>query len=104
MNKPIYFPRLTRRDCERLLDVHQQLNRARETLEHANWPGGKPVAALLMSALILVSELYNRAEHAFLSGVQNRDAPSFENGQAEQLAPPADTGQPEVTTVVHKEG
>lgn len=103
MNKPIYFPRLTRRDCERLLDVHQQLNRARDTLEHANWPGGKPVAALLMSALIMVSELYNRAEHAFLSGVENRPRPSPENGQADLPAPPGEAIADEMTTVVHKE-
>ena len=33
MPKRLEYPRLTRRDCERLLDVHQQLNRARETLD-----------------------------------------------------------------------
>jgi hypothetical protein len=60
------WPRYTRRDCERLLDVHQQLNRARDALEHSNWAGGRPVAGLLMSALILVSDLYNRCEEVFL--------------------------------------
>ena len=104
MAKQIYYPRLTRRDCERLLDVHQQLNRAKDALEHANWPGGRPVAALLLSALILISELYNRAESTFLAGVGNRERASPENGQADPPAAPAEVIDAEVTTVVHKEG
>src|SRR5262249_6595445 len=89
------FPRLTRRDVERLLDVHQQLNRARDALEHGNWAGGRPVAALLMSALILVSELYNGAEEAFLRGPAPPPEPSLEAGQVEPAPAAA-----EATTVV----
>lgn len=104
MAKQIYFPRLTRRDCERLLDVHQQLNRARDVLDHANWPGGRAVSSMLMSALILISDLYNRAEATFLAGVENRPRASPENGQADPPAAPAEAIDAEVTTVVHKEG
>ena len=81
MPKRLEYPRLTRRDCERLLDVHQQLNRARETLDRCAWTGGRAVSALIMSALVLVSELYNRAEQAFLRGAEPPDAPPFEEGQ-----------------------
>ena len=104
MKSQIRFPRLTRRDAERILDVHQQLNRARDVLEHANWPGAKATSSLLMSALILLSELYNRSEQAFLAGVQTRGAAGFENGQADLPAPPAAADALEVTTVVNKQG
>lgn len=104
MKSQIRFPRLTRRDAERILDVHQQLNRARDVLEHANWPGAKATSSLLMSALILLSELYNRSEQAFLAGVQTRERSSPENGQADPPAAPAAVEQLEVTTVVNKEG
>jgi hypothetical protein len=95
MAKKFYFPRLTKRDCERLLDVHQQLNRVRDTLERANWAGGPACSSGIMSALVLVSDLYNRAEHAFLRGGDLPPEPSFEAGQAELPAaeleaPPAD--------------
>ena len=87
MPKRLEYPRLTRRDCERLLDVHQQLNRARETLDRCAWTGGRAVSALIMSALVLVSELYNRAEQAFLRGGVSQPEPSFQDGQVE--IPPA---------------
>jgi hypothetical protein len=86
MPKRIEFPRLTRRDCERLLDVHQQLNRASDTLEHTSWTGGRAVSALIMSALVLLTELYNRAERAVLRGEPPPPGPSFQDGQVEQLA------------------
>lgn len=103
MPKVITFPRLTRRDCERLLDVHQQLNRCRDVLDAANWAGGKACSTLIMSALILVSELYNRAEVAFLSGGEPRPAPSPENGQPEVTAEPGQVIEVDPTTVVHRE-
>jgi hypothetical protein len=81
MPKRLEYPRLTRRDCERLLDVHQQLNRARETLDRCAWTGGRAVSALIMSALVLVSELYNRAEQTFLRGADPPGAPPFQEGQ-----------------------
>jgi hypothetical protein len=83
MPKRLEYPRLTRRDCERLLDVHQQLNRARETLDRCAWTGGRAVSALIMSALVLVSELYNRAEFAFLRGDAPPGAPPFQEDQLE---------------------
>jgi hypothetical protein len=67
MSHRIYFPRMTKRDCERILDVHQQLNRVRDALEHCSWAGGRMAAGGIMSALVLISELYNRAEQAFLT-------------------------------------
>lgn len=98
------MPRLTRRDCERLLDVHQQLNRAKDALEHGNWPGGRPCAALLLSALILISELYNRAEAAFLSGGDPAPRASPEDGQADLPAEASLDPTVPQSTVVHKEG
>jgi hypothetical protein len=94
---------MTRRDCERILDVHQQLNRARDALDHGNWAGGRACSALLMSALILISELYNRCELAFLAHGGSDRAPSSENGQADPTAPPAVELAPEMTTVIHKQ-
>lgn len=88
------FPRLTRRDVERLLDVHQQLNRARQLLERTTSPVAHATSALIMSALVLVSELYNRSEVAFLRGEVPAPEPSLELGQFELPAAPA-----EVTTV-----
>jgi hypothetical protein len=87
MPKRLQYPRLTRRDCERMLDVHQQLNRVKDPLERANWSGGRIAAGCILGALVLVSDLYNRAEHAFLRGAELPTAPSLENGQVE--IPPA---------------
>jgi hypothetical protein len=87
MPKRLEYPRLTRRDCERLLDVHQQLNRARETLDRSAWTGGRAVSALIMSALVLVSELYNRAEQTFLRGADPQPEPSLEDLAAEVQGP-----------------
>ena len=89
MPRRIEYPRLTRRDCERMLDVHQQLNRVKDSLERANWGGGRIAAGCILGALVLVSDLYNRAEHAFLRGAELPIAPSFENGQVE-IAPAAE--------------
>jgi hypothetical protein len=75
------FPRLTRRDCERLLDVHQQLNRVYDTLERSSWTGGRASAGGIMSALVLISDLYNRAEQAFLRGADPPPASPFHPGQ-----------------------
>lgn len=97
------FPRLTRRDVERILDVHQQLNRARDVLEAEGRPSTRAVSALIMSALVLLSELYNRAERRFLMSTDPRTAPSLENGQADPTAAPADQGDLEVATVVHRQ-
>jgi hypothetical protein len=83
MPKRLEYPRLTRRDCERLLDVHQQLNRARSLLERTSSPIAHATSALIMSALVLVSELYNRAELAFLRGDAPPDAPPFQEDQLE---------------------
>jgi|SRR6516165_5980050 hypothetical protein len=87
MPKQLQFPRLTRRDCERMLDVHQQLNRVRDALDHCNWAGGRMAAGGIMSALVLISELYNRAERAFTRECVSQPEPSFEDGQVE--IPPA---------------
>jgi hypothetical protein len=87
MEKRVYFPRLNRRDCERLLDVHQQLNRARDLLERTTSPVAHATSALIMSALILISELYNRAEQAFIETGGSTPGPSFQDGQVE--IPPA---------------
>jgi hypothetical protein len=81
MPKRLEYPRLTRRDCERLLDVHQQLNRARDALEHGHGHSGRALATLLMSALVLVSDLYNRAEQAFLRGAEPPGAPPLDEAQ-----------------------
>jgi len=101
MPKKLTWPRYTRRDCERLLDVHQQLNRARDALEHSNWTGGRPVAGLLMSALILVSDLYNRAESVFLQTRSPLAEPSPEDEISEATAAPAEAG-PHLELVVDK--
>ena len=61
MPKQLQFPRLTRRDCERMLDVHQQLNRVRDSLELCSWAGGRMASACLMSTLVMITELYNRS-------------------------------------------
>ena len=102
MNQRIYFPRMTRRDVERILDVHQQLNRVRDALEHMSWAGGRMAAGGIMSALVLISELYNRAERAVLSGAAPQPGPSFQDGQVEtpvaaetELAAPAPESEPE---------
>lgn len=103
MPRPPEFPRLTRRDVERILDVHQQLNRARDVLEREGRPSTRAVSALIMSALVLLSELYNRAERPFLIRTDPSTAPSLENGQAELPAAPGETLEVEMTTVVHKQ-
>jgi hypothetical protein len=84
MPKQLQFPRITRRDCERMLDVHQQLDRVRDSLEHCNWAGGRMAAGGIMSALVMISEMYNKAERAFLRNSDPAPAPSFENGQLER--------------------
>lgn len=98
----IQFPRLTRRDVERILDVHQQLNRTRDLLDGANSPVCRAASSMIMSALILLSELYNRSEQAFLNPYPSSDAPSLENGQADPPAAPGEAPAVEVTTVVNK--
>jgi hypothetical protein len=92
---------MTRRDCERMLDVHQQLNRARDLLERTTSPVALATSALIMSALVLISELYNRAEQAFLRGGVSQPEPSFQDGQVEippaaepELAAPAPASEP----------
>jgi len=101
MSRKPQFPRITRHDCERMLDVHQQLNRARDTLEHSSWTGSRAVSSLLMSALVLVSDMYNRAERAFLPEGVSPPGPSFQDGQVEippaaepELAAPAPASEP----------
>ena len=101
MAKKIWFPRMTRRECERMLDVHQQLNRVRDALEHCNWAGGRMAAGGIMSALVLISEMYNRAERAFSPEGVSQPGPSFEDGQVEippaavpELAAPALDSEP----------
>jgi|SRR5215469_2786413 len=101
MPKRIEYPRLTRRDCERLLDVHQQLNRVKDSLEHGNWTGGRMAAGCLLSALILVSDLYNRAEQAFLRPGQTNTEPSPEEEISEATAAPVEAG-PRLELVVDK--
>jgi len=101
MAKIPQLPRLTRRDCERLLDVHQQLNRVKESLEHGNWAGGRMAASCLLSALILISELYNRAEVAFLARGQTNTEPSPEEEISEATAAPVEAG-PRLELVVDK--
>lgn len=101
--KMTQFPRLTRRDVERILDVHQQLNRARDVLESEGRPSTRAVSALIMSALVLLSELYNRAEQAFLRDADPSTAPSLENGQADPPAAIAEVFDIVETTVVHKQ-
>jgi hypothetical protein len=92
---------MTRRDCERMLDVHQQLNRVRDALEHTSWAGGRMAAGGIMSALFLISDMYNRAERAFLPGGVSQPGPSFQDGQVEippsaapELAAPAPESEP----------
>jgi hypothetical protein len=101
MPKQLQFPRITRRDCERMLDVHQQLNRVRDSLEHCNWAGGRMAAGGIMSALVMISEMYNKAERAFLRGHGSQPEPSFEDSQVEilpaaepALAAPAPESEP----------
>lgn len=101
--KNTQFPRLTRRDVERILDVHQQLNRARELLETAPSPVARAGSAMIMSALVLLSELYNRAEQVFLRGDGSPGAPSFQDGQADPPAAIAEVFDIVETTVVHKQ-
>jgi hypothetical protein len=99
--KQLQFPRLTRRDCERLLDVHQQLNRVRDVLEKTSWTGGRVCAGGIMTALVLISELYNRAEQAFLRNSDPPGAPPFEEGQlveTEVTGIPVDQAAPAETT------
>ena len=87
MSQRIYFPRITKRDCERMLDAHQQLNRVRDSLERCSWAGGRMASACLMSTLVMITELYNRSERAFLRGGVSQPGPSFQDGQVE--IPPA---------------
>lgn len=96
------FPRLTRRDCERMLDVHQQLNRCREVLDATRWDGGKACSTLIMSALILISELYNRAEQAFLFHGGPHPGGLPENGQGDPPPPEVDDPPAIETTVVNR--
>jgi len=87
------FPRLTRRDCERILDCHGQLNRVKDALDRGSWAGGRMAAHCILSSLILLSDLYNRAELAFLRGEVPPPEPSFEAGQLEPPGPePGDPG------------
>ena len=80
------FPRLTRRDCERILDCHGQLNRVKDALDRGSWAGGRMAAHCILSSLILLSDLYNRAELAFLRGEVPPPEPSFQDPQIERLA------------------
>jgi len=87
MKSVAQFPRLTRRDCERILDCHGQLNRVKDALDRGSWAGGRMAAHCILSSLILLSDLYNRAELAFLRGEVPPPEPSFEQGQLEPPGP-----------------
>jgi hypothetical protein len=106
MRQRICFPRITRRDCERMLDVHQQLKRVRDALEHCSWAGGRMAAGGIMSALVMISEMYNQAERAFLPEGVSQPGPSFQDGQVEippaaepELAAPAPASEPGKRTI-----
>ena len=53
MVKKIRLPRLTKRDLERILDVHQQLNRVKDSLDRTSWTGGRACAGGIMASLEL---------------------------------------------------
>ena len=86
MEGRIFFPRLTKWDCERLASANEQLAGVRDALAHSNWAGAHMAANAITPAQVVLCELYNRAERAFLRAGVSQPGPSFQDGQAEQLA------------------
>jgi hypothetical protein len=80
------LPRLTKRDVTRILDGHNAVMTVRGALDRSSWSGGRALSASLLLVDMLLCELYNRAESAFLPKLQAGSENSLQGGQLEPEA------------------
>ena len=84
MRERFDLPRLTKRDIQRILDSHNAVMTVRGALDRSSWSAGRALSASLVLVDMVLCELYNRAEAAYL---KTPHTPAEPSSQEEQLEP-----------------